>query len=96
MATVRVGDRDLDVRPATLGFLRHKLVPARKRLVAAEGEESGIDAVANILFVYLGHNEGVTLEWIFDHAPADPSALLRDCLTASGQKVAAPGEAERP
>lgn len=96
MATVKIGDRDLEVRPATLGFLRHKLVPARKALSAAQTDEAIVDAMANLVFVYVGHNDGITLEWIFDHAPANTADLLRECLVASGQKVASKGEAARP
>lgn len=96
MASVTIGGRELSVKPATLGFVRHKLIPARKRMADAGSDEATCDALAELLLVYVGHNEGVTLEWIFDNVPMGAGDLLRECAEASGQKLAAPGEAVRP
>lgn len=96
MATVRIGELDLDVKRATLGFLKKKLTPARKVLSAA-GEDDMPDALAGLVHCYVGHNEGVTADWLLEALPADPSAIIRELIVASGQKVAEPkpGEAAR-
>lgn len=97
MATVRIGDRDLEVKLATLGFLKRKLLPARKALLAANEEETP-DRIVAIIYCYVGHNEGITEEWLLDNVPVDPSSIMRACIVASGQqpREAAAGEAVSP
>jgi hypothetical protein len=97
VATVRIGERDLEVKKATLGFLKHKLIPARKRLNTANEEEMP-DRVAELVLCYVDGNEGVDRDWLLDNLPADPSEAIRDCIVASGQtpKAASAGEAARP
>ena len=97
MAKVTIGDRELDVKQATLGFLKKKLIPARKALVEAS-EEDTPDRMVDLVFCYVGHNDGVTREWLLDVLPADPTEIVRAVISASGQKVGTvqPGEAARP
>jgi hypothetical protein len=97
VATVRIGERDLEVKIATLGMLKKKLIPARAALKAATEEESP-DRMAEIVHCYVGHNPDVTVEWLLETLPADPSEILRACIAASGQKVREPaaGEATGP
>lgn len=84
MPTVNIGGRDFDVKPATLGFLKRKLMPARKALAAASEEETP-DRLAELIHCYVGHN-GVTVEELLDLLPADPRQVMLDCIVASGQQ----------
>jgi hypothetical protein len=94
VATVRIGERDLDVKVATLGFVKHKLIPARKALQEAADESATIDAIVGLILPYVEHNEGVTAEWLLEHLPAEPHETLRECARASGQKVKEPSPGE--
>ena len=96
MAKVRIGGLDLEVKQATLGFLKRKLIPARKKLAAA-GEDDMPDRLAELVYCYLEGNEGVDVQWLLDALPADPAAIIRELIVASGQKVIEqkPGEAAR-
>jgi hypothetical protein len=102
MGTVMLGGRTLDVKPATMGFVRRKFLPALDELQTKE-------EWAPILLLYLGHNEGVTAEWLEDELmlnplpdrqdlPPDGLTFLKQCMAAAGQKVIEPkpGEAQSP
>jgi hypothetical protein len=94
VATVLVDGRELDVKPARLGLLKVLLPAQRKRedAIAAKDDVAMVDATAEILFAYLGHN-GISVAWLLEHAPVRPSQLILECMKASGQEVAAAGEA---
>ncbi len=96
MARVHIGGLDLEVKQATLGFLKRKLIPARKAMIAA-GEDDMPDRLAELVFVYVEGNEGVNVEWLLNALPADPASIIRELIVASGQKVIEqkPGEAAR-
>jgi hypothetical protein len=95
VATVLVDGRELDVKPARLGLLKVLLPAQRKRedAIAAKDDATMVHATAEILFAYLGHNEGITVAWLLEHAPVRPSQLILECMKAAGQEVAAAGEA---
>lgn len=99
MPRVNVGGRELEVRPATLGFVKRTWRPLRDRLIAEQGRVEGLaqiseedgDQVAGLLvdavLAFVGHNEGVTREWVEDQMPLDQGpirALLRMLTDASG------------
>lgn len=96
MATVRIGDRDLEVKPITLGFVKHKVLPAKKRVEASTKDEEAIDAMVAFVKIYVGHNEGVTDEWLLDNVPENAWPLIALCRKAGGQPDAPPGEAKSP
>jgi len=85
MATVRIGDRELDVKPATLGFLKKKLLPAQEAIDAAGNDAP--DRIADLILLYVGHNDGVDRDFILDHVPADPYGTLIALSRAAGQRV---------
>lgn len=95
MATVLVDGRELDVKPARLGLLKVLLPAQRKREEAIEAKDDAtmVHATAEILFAYLGHNEGITVQWLLDHGPLKAAMLILECMKAAGQEVAAAGEA---
>jgi hypothetical protein len=88
MATVRIGGKDLDVRPTTLGFIKRKLVPAQNAVDAVESEIAKAEKFIEMILLFVGHNEGVTPEWLEDAIPISGYAqLAKDCAIAGGQKV---------
>lgn len=96
MATVTIGGRELSVPHTTLGVLKKRLIPARRAVAEATTEEASIDALVELILVYVGHNAGVDAEFILDNVPGDPRSLIAACVAASGQQVAPAGEAPRP
>lgn len=93
MATVRIGDKDLDVKPTTLGFIKRKLLPAQRALDEAKGDIEGGERLIELLHLYVGHNEGASIEWLEDVIPiSDYARLAKECPVAAGQQ-ARPGEA---
>jgi len=82
MATVRIGDRELDVKPATLGFLKRKVIPWQATMSAAEGE-AAIDQIAAGFLLYVGHNEGVTADWLLENLPANTYDLFKAVVAAA-------------
>jgi hypothetical protein len=95
MPTIKLGGRELKVRPATLGMLKRDLIPLRAKLQASQTEEDTIDVVLDQLLVYLGRNEGVTADWLLDNTPADAHDLLARVREAAGHE-ASTGEALSP
>lgn len=105
MATITIGGRELDVRPATLGFVRRALLPWKKSApvfeepadlaAAADLEAAIIDWQVAGALLYIGHNDGITADWLLEHV-RDAGELLRELARASGQTEPAPGEAARP
>ncbi len=99
MATVRIGEKDLEVKPATLGFLKHKLIPWRKRLAETTDEVAFLDLIVDGIGLYVG--DQVSREWLEEHLPASAHEVLSACAEASGLSrgtpstaaKAAPGEA---
>lgn len=95
MATVKIGDKELSVphRQSEGGLLRMKnTIEAELAVGAAKGVEIP-DAWAKLVHCYVGHNEGVTVEWLLSKLPADCTEILTACVIASGVAVAKPGEA---
>lgn len=91
MATIRIGDRDLDVADATIGFW--------KRVKALSGGNATVDNVAGLIFEAVGHNDGITREWLEDHLPMNSDKLrakFDELLVANGLQVKeeAPAEGE--
>lgn len=111
MASVKVGERELEVAEATFGFVKRKWRPLRARLVAeaerlaaTEGytqeDEDRIGEIftdAAMLFL-----PGCEREWVEDHLPVERAALsafLRRLTDAAGitkPGEESPGEAPRP
>ena len=98
MATINLGGRDLAVKhqqePGGLG-LQKALALANKKL-ASSSEFDYADNAAALLACYVGHNEGVTTDWLLEQLPADCSEILRRCIVASGGKLTQPGEGLSP
>jgi hypothetical protein len=110
MATITLGGRELDVKPATLGFLKREILPwKRDTPKRVPGTELDIGGIADLeeeiinwrvrgLLLYLGHNTGVDATWIEDHV-VDVEAAVTKVIAAAGQEPApkaTPGEAPRP
>lgn len=53
-------------------------------------------SLAELVLVYVEGNEGVDANWLLDNLPQDCSALLLECVTATGMKVKTPGEGTGP
>ena len=97
MASVTIGGRSLDVwnrqTPGSLGKMK-AVAHAEAALAAAKGA-ANFDAIADLVACYVGHNEGVTVEWLLTVLPLDCMETLSACIRASGSEVAA-GEAKSP
>ena len=102
MPTVTIGGRVLETLPVAhpsaqgyLGWRKHKLLPWRKAALAVVGEEADIEAAFDGILLIVGHNEGVTREWVEANATA---TSLGECLRAAqGLGQDAPtGEAASP
>jgi hypothetical protein len=94
--SVTIGGKTLAVKVAMLGFLRNTVLPARRKIIDSTTEEESIDAIVALILAYVGDNEGVDADFILANVPSDPRPFLAECVRASGQMVAAPGEAHRP
>lgn len=100
MATVRIGDRELDVwarrEPGGLG--RTKAVILAEKAAREAKPEELCDHLADIVLAYVGDNPGVDRDWLLKHLPAEPYDIIGACAAASGleMKAAAPGEAKSP
>lgn len=98
MGQVTIGGRALEVKQQQgeggLGLLKRTAL-AGEKLAASSGKDYP-DAAADLVACYVGHNEGVTRDWLLERLPADCAEVLRDCIVASGGKVADPGEAKGP
>lgn len=96
MATIKIGDRDLDVRECTIGFwnrLRefHKL--------KEPDHDVSLARIVGFFFEALGHNEGVTRESLEDSLPLNAvklNAKFNELLLAGGltSLEPQPGEVE--
>lgn len=93
MATVTIDGRVFEVkdRQAPGGLLRSK-----KQLEAALAASEAtvltmFDRSAEHVASYL---EGAEVPWLMEHLPTDCGDILRECIVASGGKVAEPGEAK--
>ena len=93
MATVTIGGRQLDVKQTTLGMLKAQDRMAARAREAKSGSELA-DLIVEELLLYVGHNEGVTADWLLDHVQFRGG--LAAVRAAAGQEPAPPGEAPRP
>lgn len=100
MATIEIGGRTLDVKPCTYTMLEDRVQPFWATIGAEVGASSGkIPALAWAhLAAFLGHNEGVSAEWIRDSLPVTVSVWLTifDVEKAAGlrqEKAESSGEA---
>jgi len=82
MATVNIGGRDLDVKPATLGFLKRKVIPWQATMATAEGE-AAIDQVVTGFLLYLLPADGVDADWLLANLPAESAELFKAVVAAS-------------
>jgi hypothetical protein len=101
MATVNIAGVDLDVRPATLGFLRNSTIPWKDRLRSAQTEAEAVDATVEGFLLWIGHNPGVNAAWVLENIPEDSREVMERIRTAGGLAAAenaksAAGEAKRP
>ena len=92
MATVTIGGRVLDVKPCTVGMWKRKLRPYQKD-VGTLDDDAAVDRTVDLLLAFVGHNEGVTAEWLDEQLPMPPHPVLAEVLRASGLQGAKPGEA---
>lgn len=103
MATVNLGGRDLRVlgRDDPGGF-RTTLDLARlgEELHESKSAVMSFRKMAEMVFVYVRGNDGVTLEWVLDALPANITRVLQECSVASGRELPAKeqpvGEAAAP
>lgn len=97
MGTVTIGGRELAVKqqgePGGLGLLKKTTLASQK--LAGSTPETYPDNAADLVLCYVGHNDGVTAEWLQEQLPADVGEVLRAYILASGGKVSE-GEAQRP
>lgn len=103
MATVKIGERELQIRdltrPGGSKFKRTQLLPWRARLRGEHDEEQLEAVIVDGIILYVGQNEGVDKTWLEDNLPVDTLAVLRECMRGSGEPLAekpAAGEAARP
>ena len=96
MGTITLGGRELAVQPMprTLGSIKWR-VRWRERFAAEKDLGAQVDLRAEYLLRYLGHNEGVTADWLLDNVPDDARETMAAVRRAAGED-AAPGEASRP
>ena len=82
MATVRIADRDLEVRRATLGFVKKSLIPWQKAMAIAE-DEAAIDQIVAGFLLYLLPSDGVDADWLLANLPAESAELFKAVVAAS-------------
>jgi hypothetical protein len=95
MATVRIGERELDVwhRQQDGGLGKSKRVILAELALRKAPVEEIPDRWADLIGCYVGHNEGVTVDWLLKTLPADCRDVNRACMLASGLTPAEPAEA---
>lgn len=95
MSAITIGGRVLDVPRETLGFRKHKLLPWRASAMEVKDPAADIEVMLDGILLFVGHHDGVTREWLEDHATGD---TLIECMRASqGVAAVAPvGEAKGP
>lgn len=97
MATVKIGDRELAVlspeTPGGLGRLEKTLL-AEAAVQAARVEPLTYPRkMAELVMTYVGHNEGMTVDWLLTVLPVSCGEIVTACVLASQGKTSAPGEA---
>lgn len=95
MATIEIAGRKLEVKPATIRIWKDQWVPYKADVAlieASKDEVKLVERAIDLMLVFIGHNDGVTKEWILDNATWP--LPLDDVLTAAGlrKKDPAPGE----
>ena len=95
MATITLGGRVLEVRPATLGMLKHEVPAWAAKLSAAKTPEEFIEAILDEAMWHLGANEGVTRDWLLEHIPRKVAPWLTRLREAADRETE-PGEASGP
>lgn len=96
MATIKIGGRDLDVKPATVGFWARTTEFGRK---AAANELQGsevITASVDLIVEAVGHNDGVTREWLENNLPFPPTKEYGAILELTGLIVREAPKGEAP
>lgn len=96
MNKVTIGTRELEVKRSNLRFKKEFDLPWKKAVRAAKSDEEMVDLWVDGFMMYVGHNEGVDAAFLLDNLPDNPGELFLQVRIASGQKVAAPGEAASP
>lgn len=92
MPKLTIAGRELEVRPATLGFLKKQLRPWRQKYVDTFTEEQAEAWFAEGVALYLG--EQVDVAWL-DANVVDPAKFLRALAAAAGM-TGASGEVASP
>jgi hypothetical protein len=95
MATIKIGERDLDVRESTIGFWRR----LRAFHEVSEKQEVALASIVGFFLEALRHNEGVTRESLEDALPMNAVSLnakFGELLRAGGLVAPEPqpGEAK--
>lgn len=92
MATVTINGRAFEVKdrqaPGGLGRSKKQMEAALASIEATK--ETMFDLSAAHVASYL---DGADLPWLLDNLPTDASAILRECIVASGGKVSEPKKA---
>lgn len=83
MATVRIGGRDLDAKPASTGFYVRTLeIDAKiKQGLTIHGF---VMLMIDLIMETVGHNEGVTRQWLQDNVSFPPEKEFAAVLVAAG------------
>jgi hypothetical protein len=83
MATVTIAGCTLAVAPATLGFVKKKLLPWKARLPEGTSEAEVLAWAVDGILLYLG--DQVDAAWVDDHI-VSPTKLLEVLRVAAGQE----------
>ena len=92
MPKIKIAGRELVVAPATLGFVKRKLLPWKAKISASMDEIAAIDSSVEGILLYLG--DQVDAAWVEANI-VDPGKTLTMLREAAGQ-VGASGEAAGP
>lgn len=86
MATIKIGDRDLEVKHCTMKMWRDVWIPYRKDVdpmttATPDGELELYSRVMLLFMEFIGHNKDMTLDWLYEHVSHPPpiDALLIAC-----------------
>ncbi len=106
MATVKIGDRELEVPAMLMGASRKVLRPARAAFLAAliaadegpKGDEWDDAVTAAVAAYLLAYGLSVELDWLVDNLPQPrlQFELLKAVRRAAGFLESPPGEAASP
>lgn len=96
MATVKIGGRVLEVRQMTLGMVKREIMPRTQKMKSATTAGDMVDLIIEELVMFLGHNEGVTVDWLLDNVSSAKAQSLMAAVRAAADEEAEPSQGEAP